>query len=59
MNDWPCHVWLQKNSMPHHKGRLRGVLPTFMHKFGWWDIVYFITKPLYSRVFIGDGQRML
>ena len=45
MNDWPCHVWLQKNSMAHHKGRLRGVLPTFMHKFGWWDIVYFITKP--------------
>ena len=46
MTDWPCHVWLQKNiSVTHQQGRLRVVLPTFMHKFGWWDFVYFITKP--------------
>ena len=45
MTDWPCHAWLQKKiSMTNHQGRLRGVLPTFMHKFGWWDFVYFVTK---------------
>ena len=35
----------KKISMIHQQDRLRGVLPTFMHKFGWWDFVYFITKP--------------
>ena len=45
MTDWPCHVWLQKISMIHQQDRLWGVLLTFMHKFGWWDFVYFITKP--------------
>ena len=32
-------------SMTHQQGRLRDVLATFMHKFGWWDFVYFIAKP--------------
>ena len=46
MTDWPCHTWLQKKiSTTHQQGRLAGVLPTFMHQFGWWDFVYFITKP--------------
>ena len=35
----------KKISMIHQQDRLRGVLPTFMHKFGWWDFVYFIIKP--------------
>ena len=46
MLDWPCHVCLQKSvSMAHQQGQLKGVLPTFMHKFVWCDFVYFIAKP--------------
>ena len=46
-------VWNSK------KAALRSLLPTFMHQFGWWDFVYFITKPWYSRermVFISHDQ---
>ena len=30
--------------MTHQQGSLGGVLQTFMHQFGRWDCVYFITK---------------
>ena len=35
----------KKISMIHQQDKFRGVLRIFMHKFGWWDFVYFITKP--------------
>ena len=31
-------------SMNHQQGSLEGVVTTFMQQFGWWDIVYFVTK---------------
>ena len=45
MIDWPSLYGYKKISMARQQGRLRGELPTFMHKFGRWDFVYFITKP--------------
>ena len=46
MTNWPGHVWLQKKVLWNtNKVTLEGLLPTFMHRFGWWDFVYFITKP--------------
>ena len=46
MTEWPGHVWLQKKMVwTTNKAALGGLLPTFMHQFGWWDFMYFITKP--------------
>ena len=36
----------KKISITYQQGNLSGVLPAFMHHFGWWDIIAsFITKP--------------
>ena len=34
MTDWHCHVWLTNKA-----ALVRGMLPTFMHRFGWWDFM--------------------
>ena len=35
----------KKNITTHQQGKLGGMSTTFMHKFEWWNFVYFITKP--------------
>ena len=46
MTEWHGHVWLQnKRLWTTNKAALENLLQTFMHHFGWWDFVYFITKP--------------
>ena len=63
VTEWHGHVWLQKKLVwTTNKAVLGGLLLTFMHRFGWWDFVDFITKPKYSRrkmVFISQGQDVL
>ena len=39
----PCLI-TKKISMNHQQVGLGGVLPTFVHQFGWWAFVYFITN---------------
>ena len=63
VTEWHGHVWLPKKLVwTTNKAVLGGLLPTFMHRFGWWNFVHFITKPWYTwrkMVFISHGQDVL
>ena len=46
-HDWLTLSYLvtKKIVMAYQEAILGSLQPTFMHQFGWWDFVHFITKP--------------